>query len=70
MGGRKVSLPLVLFYLVGQPLKMLRIPGGGGGGVSNKYGTCNLKLYTDSETIFHFTDMGAAYKRLKFLVLG
>jgi len=49
---------------------MLRIPGGGGGGVSNKYGTCNLKLYTDSETIFHFTDMGAAYKRLKFLVLG
>lgn len=62
VGGRNVSLPPDLFHLLGHTLKIIQIPGGGGRrGDSNRSGMCNVKPYTVSESIIHFTNMGAAY---------
>ena len=62
VGGRKGSLPPVLFHLIGQPLKTLWIPGDEGGwGDSNRYGMCNVKHYTGWENVIHFTDMDTSY---------
>jgi len=67
MEGRKVSLPPVLFHLVGQPLNTLLILEEGN---SSRFGVCNVQNNTGSETVNHFTNMSVASKHPTFVVLS